>query len=69
VNVSVVYVPERGHDHQFAILGLSPFVTLFLFNQWSSTRLDEWLKDESVVVHCECTIGDWNAVGVRCSSH
>jgi hypothetical protein len=69
MDVCVVYVPERGHDHQVAILALSPFVTSFLFNHWSSTRLDEWLKDESVVGRCECTIGDGNAVGFWCSSH
>jgi hypothetical protein len=83
MNVSVVYVPERGQDDQFAILALSPFMTLFLFNHWSSTRLDEMLQDESVLVHCECKLvtemwwvsgvahiqGTLYWVGIWCSSH
>jgi len=85
MNVSVVYsyVPERGQDDQFAILALSPFMTLFLFDHWSSTRLDERLKDESVLVPCECKLvtemwwvsgvahiqGTLCWVGIWCSSH
>ena len=83
MKVSVVYVPERGHDHQVAILALSTLVTSLLFNHWSSTRLDEWLKYESVLVRCDAQLvtemwwvsgvahvqGTLYWVGIWCSLH